>query len=374
MGIEVVWIGVESSKATYGKLKGIDVKAVFESLHSHGINTLASLIIGHDFHTVESIWDDLDYLVSLKPSLSQILIMTPACGTPLLDRYAKEGRLLVDTPHKHWDGFHLVFDHPHIGKEKMEQLLLDVYDEEYRRLGPSAIRFMEKKLNGYLRFKNATEPLLQKRAEQYRRGCVEALPLFPTAIRYAPSKEVARQIENTQSSIIREMGAGGLKNTILSAIVPLLALVEKFKLKHYAYPQAKLKRTRYKLSMSLLQPLSVTGNGLLTIKPRVPYAAHYPLVVDLHGDFTMTTAKKLKKRINAILEENIGQLAINFRGITSIESDALFLFLKKLLGMKERIKIINIESLRADMADIVTYAKRHFEVYTIVEGMNASVA
>jgi anti-anti-sigma regulatory factor len=267
-----------------------------------------------------------------------------------------------------------VFDHPHIGKEKMEQLILDVYDEEYRRLGPSAIRFIEKKLNGYLRFKNATDPLLLIRAEQYRRGCLEALPIFPTAVRYAPSEGVARQIENTQRSITSEIGAGGLKNILLSAIVPLLALVEKFKLKHYAYPQAKLKRTRYKLSMSLLQPLSITGNGLLTIKPRVPHAARHPLVVDLHGDFTMMTAKKLKKRIKAILKENMGHLAINFRGVTSIESDALFLFLKKLIGMNERIKIINIESLREDIADIVTYAKKYFEVYTIIEGLNVSSA
>ncbi len=373
MGIEVVWIGVESSKAAYGKLKGIDVKAVFGSLHSHGINTLASLIIGHDFHTVESVWEDLDYLVSLKPSLSQILIMTPGCGTPLFDRYKQDGRL-IDAPHKHWDGFHLVFDHPHISKEKMEQLLLDVYDEEYRRLGPSVIRFIEKKLNGYLRFKNATDPLLLKRAEQYRRGCLEALPLFPTAFNYAPSEEVARQIENTRQSIVNEIGTGGLKNKILSTIVPFLAFVEKFKLKYYAYPQSKLRRTRYKLSTNLLQPQAITGNGLLTIKPKVPYAAHYPLVVDLHGNFTMMTAMKLKKRIKTILNENMGHLAINFRGVTTIERDALFLFLKKLRDKNERIMIINIDSLRADIADIINYAKRYFEVYTIIEGLNASTA
>ena len=49
MGIDTLWIGVESRQATYPKLKGIDVKAVFETLHSYGINTLASLILGHDF-------------------------------------------------------------------------------------------------------------------------------------------------------------------------------------------------------------------------------------------------------------------------------------------------------------------------------------
>ena len=249
MGIEVIWIGVESSKAAYKKLIGLDVKAIFESIHSRGINTLASLILGHDFHTVENVWEDLDYLVSLKPSLSQILILTPACGTPLFDRLKKEGRLL-DVPNKHWDGFHLAFDHPHIGKQKMEELILEFYDEEYRRLGPSAIRFIEKQLMGYRRFKNASDPLLRKRAEQYRQGCVDALPLFSTAARNAPTEAVARRTREIQQAIAGEIGDGGLKNKILSGIVPLLAQVEKFKLKHFAYSQVKLRRTKYRTPSS----------------------------------------------------------------------------------------------------------------------------
>ncbi len=128
MGIESLWVGVESRRANYPKLKGLDVKAIFDTLHARGINTLASLIIGHDFHTVDSVWEDFEYLMSMKPSLSQFLILTPACSTPLFERLGREGRLL-DVPTKEWDGFHLVFDHPHIEKQKIQQLLLDVYDE-----------------------------------------------------------------------------------------------------------------------------------------------------------------------------------------------------------------------------------------------------
>ena len=76
----------------------------------------------------------------------------------------------------------------------------------------------------------------------------------------------------------------------------------------------------------------------------------------------------------AILKENIGQLAINFRGITNAERGALFLFLKKLRENNERIKIVHIHSLRADIADIVSYAKNHFEVFTNIECLNMSIA
>jgi hypothetical protein len=291
----------------------------------------------------------------------------------LFDRLRLEGRLL-DIPHKHWDGFHLAFDHPHIEKSLMEQLILKFYEEEYRRLGPSVIRYIEKKLQGYVRYKNATDPLLRRRAEQYRQGCLDALPIFPSAARYAPTKEVAQRIRNIQRSITCEIGSGGLKNKILSVLVPVLALAEKFKLKHCAYPQARLQRTAYRMSESWLHPAALKGNGILTIKPRPRYAAHHPLVVDLHGVFDRMTAKELKKRIKAYLEGNREHLAINFSGVTSTEQGALLSFLKRLKGNKERIKIISIDSFGSDMADVVNYAKTYFEVFMDVEGLTASLA
>ena len=272
---DTLWVGVESKRATYGKLKGQNVKEIFDTLHSHGINTLASLVLGQDFHTVESIWEDFEYLVSLKPSLTQFLILTPACSTPLFERLMKEGRLL-DIPHKHWDGFHLAFDHPHISKEKMEQLILEFYDEEYNRLGPSVVRYVEKALQGYLRFKNTTDPLLKVRAEQYREECLRALPIFPTAVRYAPTEEVAQHIRDVQQSVFSEIGTGGLKNKIFSNIVPLFARVEEFKLKNFAYKQPKLRRTEYRISERWLHPVSLTGEGVLTLKPRPRSAADHP--------------------------------------------------------------------------------------------------
>ena len=373
MGIETIWIGAESKKATYSKLKDIDVKSVFETLHSHGINTLASLILGHDFHTDENVWEDLDYLISLNPSLTQFLILTPACTTPLFQRLGNEGRLL-DVPHTHWDGFHLVFDHPHISKDKMEELILDFYDEEYNKLGPSVIRFIEKQFRGYQRFKNASDPLLRKRGEQYRLGCIEGLPLFSAAINNAPTEEVARRIRNSYQSIVAEIGTGGMKNKVLAGMVPALTAVEKFKLKNLPYSQPTLQRTEYRMSEKWLHQVALRGDGILTIKPRPQKAAHLPLVLDLDGTFDRITAMKLKKRIESYLKSSTGNLAINFSGVTTIDRDILLLFLERLLNYKERIKIISIDSLRAEMADVVNYAKNYFEVFMDVESLTTALA
>ena len=372
MGIEAIWIGVESRQANYKKLDGIDIKATFETLHSRGINTLASLIIGHDFHTTQNIWQDFEYLVSLNPSLSQILILTPACSTPLFDRLNQEGRLL-NVPHKQWDAFHLVYNHPHISKQKMEQLLLKFYDEEYRKLGPSIIRYFEKKLRGFKRFENSSDPLLKRQAEQYRKACLEALPIFPTAARHAPTEEIALRISRTKASIENYMGSGGLKNKVLSFILPILALVEKYKLKHNDYSQAKMQRTEYRISRGLLYSESLTGNGTLTIKPKWSFKTHHPIIVDLNGVFNNITAMKLKKRIKAYLRNNFGQLAINFSGVTITKRNALLLFLKRIKTNKNRIKIISLDSIRKDMSDVINYASKYFKLFKNIEDLIASL-
>ena len=83
---------------------------------------------------------------------------------------------------------------------------------------------------------------------------------------------------------------------------------------------------------------------------------------------------KLKKRVESYLKDSTGNLAINFSGVTTIDRDILFLFFERLLGYKERIKIVSIDSLRAEMADVVNYAKNYFEVFLDVESLTTALA
>jgi radical SAM superfamily enzyme YgiQ (UPF0313 family)/anti-anti-sigma regulatory factor len=366
MGVQTLWVGVESREAPYAKLKGFDVKKIFDTLHAHGINTLASLILGHDFHTVDKVWEDFEYLVSMKPTLSQFLILGPTCNTPLFERLQSEGRLL-DVPYRHYDGFHLMFRHPHISKDKMEELILEVYKEEFKRLGPSAIRFIERHLQGYLRFKDSPDAMLQKRAEQYRQSCLDALPLFPVAVRYSPTKEVSEKTKELEHAIIREIGRGGVANRIKAMIVPALAFATKLRYRYDGYPQPTLRRTEYRIGQHALIPGELRGEGILKIKLRQQAAAHSALIVDLHGVFDRITAAKLMKRIKGYLGKNQGNLAINFSGLTSIDREALLRFFKKLRVYNKRIKLVSIDYLKSEWSDLVHYARSYFEVLNAEE-------
>jgi anti-anti-sigma regulatory factor len=256
----------------------------------------------------------------------------------------------------------------------MEQLLLDVYDAEYRRLGPSVIRYIERQVAGYLRFKDSPELLLRLRAEQHRNACLEALPLFPTAVRYAPTREVAEKVRNIGESIVSEIGGASLKNRIAAMVLPVLARISDFRGRHFAYPQPKLARSEYRMSPRILAPVDLLGEGTLKIRLRQGFEDRYHLMVELHGVFDRVTAVKLKKRIEAYLEEHSGKLALNFHGVTEIERDALLRFFKKLRGYRERIKLVNIDSLSAEAADVIAYARDYFEVFIEEECLAKSMA
>jgi hypothetical protein len=294
--------------------------------------------------------------------------MTPACSTPFFERLQAADRLL-DVPHREWDGFHLTFKHPNISKPVMEKLILDVYDEEFRRLGPSVLRYVERQLNGYLRYKDSEDELLRIRAEQYRRECVLALPLFPTAIRTAPSVEVAAWLSDVQQRIKSQAGSGGLKNALLGAIVPICARIEQFKLEHLGYAQPILQRTEYRTGEPKTAAVKAPDTFSILSRPQ-PVEGH-TLVVDLLGAFDGFSVTVARKKIEAYLAEHPGLLAISFTGLTFHEPGALLTFLEKLKEYKERIQLIDIDSLQEEVA---AYARSCFEVIADLPGLHENAA
>jgi anti-anti-sigma regulatory factor len=157
-------------------------------------------------------------------------------------------------------------------------------------------------------------------------------------------------------------------------IVPALAFASKLRLRYGSYPQPTLGRTEYRMSQHALIPGELRGEGILKIELRPRAADHHPLVMDLHGVFDRITAAKLTKRIEGYLAKNRGNLVINFRGLTSINREALLLFFKKLRAYSKRIKLVCIDYLKSEWEDIVKYAKSYFEVVADEEGSATSPA
>lgn len=189
MGLAGVWMGIESRRAKYGKLKNLDIPAMISRLKDFGINVLTSMILGYDWHDPATVEDDFQYLLSLKPTLSQLMLYSPCPQTPLYERMRKAGRLL-DVPYHHYDGFHLLFRHPHFSPEEIETLLVRLFEREYEELGPCIFRVMEVQLNGFERLRASESALYRRRALEHRHMAVAIFPLLRVGIAKAPSGRV----------------------------------------------------------------------------------------------------------------------------------------------------------------------------------------
>jgi radical SAM superfamily enzyme YgiQ (UPF0313 family) len=143
LGVEWIWLGLESATNDYVKLSGADTLALTHDLQSHGICVLGSTIVGLEHHTPENIWDDLDRAISHDTVFHQFMLYTPMPGTPLHAQVASEGRMRddVNLADIHGQaGFN--FHHPAISREQSKTLLDAAFRTDYERNGPSLYRLM----------------------------------------------------------------------------------------------------------------------------------------------------------------------------------------------------------------------------------------
>jgi hypothetical protein len=205
MGLDTVWIGAESPQKEYKKLKGIDMKKLFDSLHDHGIKTIASMILGYDFHSPDNIQGDIDYLISLKPTFNQFMLYTPLPGTPLYKQYSEENRIL-DLPWSHFNGFEFTVKHPHFSPVEMKKTQSAAYYKAMTILGPSVMRLLDVYLKGYMKYKDSSNPLLKRRSEIFRNFCRLAQPILPVIKKYAPLTAAKDRLIELRNAIKKEVG------------------------------------------------------------------------------------------------------------------------------------------------------------------------
>jgi len=245
MGLAGVWVGIESNRATYTKLKDIDVPHAIHKLKKAGISVLTSMIIGYDWHDEKGIEDDFQYLLSIQPTLSQLMIYSPCPQTPLYEEMRKQNRLL-QVPHKYHDGFHVLFKHPHFSPFELESLILRLFEREYEELGPCIFRVLEVQLNGYETHKESPVPLLRRRALEHRRMCRRFHPLMSLGIAKAPSQRVREYLVTLRDRIEASMSIP-LHERSKSIVVPLLYHYTRLRdaLNPYRQPRVEVHRYRF---------------------------------------------------------------------------------------------------------------------------------
>jgi len=150
LGVNFIWIGVESQKEIYAKNKDTDFTFLIKELRKRGISILASSILFLEDHDKKTIWEDVDFATSLNPDYLQFASLGPFPGTQLYSDYENKGKIIKEVPYEsqHGQG-EIWFHHEHFTRDESRDFLRLAFEIDYNRNGASMLRAIKTSLMGY---------------------------------------------------------------------------------------------------------------------------------------------------------------------------------------------------------------------------------
>jgi radical SAM superfamily enzyme YgiQ (UPF0313 family) len=210
LGVSWIWMGLESPRSRYEKLKGTDSHQLTRELREHGIRVQGSTIIGLEHHTPDNIREEIEYAVGHNTDFHQFMLYTPVPGTPLHKEMSEQGRMLegIDLADIHGqDKFN--FRHAAISRDDSKRFLDWAFWRDFERNGPSLYRMCQTMLQGWQRYRDY--PDLRVR-ERFERENVKLRTAYSAALwaseRYfrKVNREVSEQIHELRRQIAQEFG------------------------------------------------------------------------------------------------------------------------------------------------------------------------
>lgn len=380
LGVGFLWLGVESYLENYQKNKGIDMPKLFSDLRNHGVSILASNILFQEHHTKENIWNEVEYMKTLRPDFTQFMQLGPLPQTSLYKEYKEKGKLCTDVPYEEWHGQHrLWFKHPHFTPKQSQHILKKAFQRDYRELGPSVMRMCDTYITGYKYTRRYQDPWKKKRNEKLGKICRNFYSAIDLMKPYLPNKltgKLALQVEDKY----REMF--GVKTAAQHALTKLgqgLAFKENLKLKLFGdvrQPSTYLTSYRKSLLQFLASPLK--GRSLpdmsfnyLELKLKKNFSAEH-ICLELRGIMDEINCKKLYRRMSNYLKTENKPIGIDITKMIHIEDDSLKRLMEKLEGFHSKIKLYYSEKMeRKD--EFLAELKASFEGISFVEYAPVSV-
>jgi hypothetical protein len=224
LGVSWVWMGLESPRSSYAKLKNADTLKLAAELRKHGIKLLGSTIVGLEHHTPANIESEIEHAVAHDTDFHQFMLYTPVPGTPLYFQMQEQGRMLEGVELADIHGQHQFnFEHAAISKEDSKRWLDFAFRRDFERNGPSIYRICRTTLEGWKRYKNDADLRVRARfaweARALKDGYAAALWAMERHLR-GKNAAVAEKVGALRQEIGREFGL--LSRLVTSAIGPIL--------------------------------------------------------------------------------------------------------------------------------------------------------
>ena len=211
LGVSWIWLGLESPRSSYAKLRNSDTQALAAELRQHGIKLLGSTIVGLEHHTCENIREEIEHAVAHGTDFHQFMLYTPVPGTPLFQQMQSEGRMIdgIDLADIHGQ-YKFNFEHAAISREDSKRLLDWAFRFDFERNGPSLFRICETIFQGWKRYRDCPDLRVRQRmaneAAKLRTTYDAALWVMEKRLRKT-NADIAARIGELRREIEREFGA-----------------------------------------------------------------------------------------------------------------------------------------------------------------------
>jgi radical SAM superfamily enzyme YgiQ (UPF0313 family) len=252
LGVNFLWIGVESKANLFEKTKGIDLHDLIADLQNHGITVLASAILFLEHHDKETIHEDIDWAIGLESDLLQFMELGPTPGTRLYQEYEAAGKMIpgIPWPRKHGQD-EIWFRHPHFTLPETASYLRDAFVKKYFTHGPGVLSMAMTAVRGYLRVKaeiaereksgltwdpktlqyvagrnSSPDAFMRQRLDSMKRNALRFRPALSSTLKYAPNAQAAEKCRKVIALYDEAFGPMTMLDRVKSAAVRLLAIRE----------------------------------------------------------------------------------------------------------------------------------------------------
>jgi len=224
LGVSWIWMGLESPRSNYAKLKNTDSHQLTRELREHGIRVQGSTIIGLEHHTPDNIKDEIEYAVAHNTDFHQFMLYTPVPGTPLYKEMSEQGRMLDGIDYADIHGqYKFNFRHAAISRDDSKRFLDWAFWRDFERNGPSLARMCDTMLQGWLRYKDYPDWRVR---ERFRRENLKLRTVYSAALWAAEryflkvNTQVSEQIRQLRHDIAKEFGS--VSRVVASVAGPVL--------------------------------------------------------------------------------------------------------------------------------------------------------
>jgi len=356
LGVNYVWLGVESKRGLFEKTRGIDIKNLIAQLRKNGIMVLASSILFLDHHTQETLWEDVDFSIDLKPDFTQFMQLGPLPQTQVYLDLKEQNRLREEIPFEEWHGQHKIwFEHRHFTRDESAIHLRKAFQKEFETLGPSIVRIADTMLNGLDSPVYQTEdPHLRGHYQRVLDRCGIYFYALTGFKWLAFNRKIRRQVDQVIRRYEQRFGKRNPVHFLAGAGMTLVGNLYRLKIKMgFEAHNPPKQRVAYRILPGyeeLCQRARTLFQNRRTWAILEPRSEGWALSFHFSGKINRKTVNALFKRMNQQIHRPVLSIRINLTALAEFSEETLGAFLERLSHFCKEIRIYCSELHRANIA------------------------